>query len=115
MSNIDTYLKTATPTQKETLERIRKIIKQMVPDAVEAISYGVPTFKLNEQPVIYFAAYKGHMSIYPATDDMIKDLGEAVAKFRTSKGTLQFTEQNLIPEPLIKKIIKHRLSSIVKS
>ncbi len=115
MSAIDEYLKNATPSQKAMLERFRKIIKQIVPEAEEVISYGIPMFKYNETYLIYFAFFKNHMSIYPASDAMIKAIGPELAKFRTSKGTLQFTEDSPIPEPILSKIILFRLADITKS
>lgn len=76
------------------------------------ISYGIPTFKHKGKPLIYFGAFKDHMSIFPASDETIKAIGEELGKFRTSKGTLQFTEDRPIPEVIIKQIIKYRLDYI---
>lgn len=116
MTPIDTYLdKTATPSQRAILERIREIVKELAPNAEEMISYGVPAFKYLKQPVIYFAAFKEHMSLFPASDGMIEAIGEELAQFRTSKGTLQFTEAHPIPEPIIRKIIAYRLADITKN
>lgn len=115
MSDIDDYLKSVKPSQKVVLERIRKVIKQAVPDAAEMISYGVPTFKYNKRPLIYFAAFKDHMSIYPTSDEMISKIGEELAKFRTGKGTLQFTEEKPISGPLVQKIVNFRLAEMTKN
>lgn len=114
MSDIDTYLKNVTSSQKKTLESIRKLVKQTVPEAEESISYGVPTFKVRNHALLYFAAYKNHMSLYPASDEMIESIGHDIAKHRTGRGTLQFSETNPIPEPVIKKIILFRLATIPK-
>lgn len=108
MNPIDDYLKNVKPSQKAELERVRKIIKQIVPEAEETISYGMPTFKYNKKYLIYFAAFKNHMSIFPASDSMIAEIGE-LAKFRKSKGTLQFTEANPISDELLKQIVLHQL------
>lgn len=115
MATIDEYLdKQASPSQRVVLERIRKLVKQLVPDAEEVISYGIPTFKYNRTYLLYMAAFKSHLSVFPASDEMIEAVGEELAKFRTSKGTLRFTEKNPIPEPMLKKIILFRLGSITK-
>lgn len=114
MSAIDEYLAAnATPAQKARLERVRDIVKQIVPESEETISYGVPTLKYKKKNLIHFGAFKDHMSIFPASDEMIKEIGE-LAKFRTSKGTLQFTEDNPIPEPTIKKIVLKLLDDLQK-
>lgn len=112
MSDIEAYLNNATSSQKAEFERIRKIVKEVAPSAEESISYGVPCFKHKGRPLVYFGAFKNHMSIYPASDDLVDAVGGDLAKFRTSKGTLQFTEVNPIPESVIKEIIEFRLNSI---
>lgn len=115
MSVIDTYLQDIPSAQRAALERIRVIVKQMVPDAEEVISYGMPTFKHNGKPLLHIAAFKDHMSIFPTGDPMVDTIGDELKKFRTSKGTLQFTEDAPIPETVIKQIIAVRLSSIASS
>jgi uncharacterized protein YdhG (YjbR/CyaY superfamily) len=112
MSVIDDYLKDVSPTQKVELEHIRTLIKQMAPEVEEVISYGMPSFKYKKRILLHMAAFKDHMSIFPASDSMIKEVGEGLAKFRTGKGTLQFTESKPIPEAMLRKIIDYRLSSV---
>lgn len=114
MTVIDEYLKNVSFPQREELERVRKIIKQLVPDAEESISYGMPVFKYNNQYLIWFAAFKDHMSIFPMPSS-IEAMGDKLSKFKTSKGTIQFTLDNPIPEPLLKEIILSRLKSVTKS
>lgn len=109
MKTIDDYLKKVTPTQKIELERVRNIIRKNIPDVEEAISYGMPTFKYKGEYVIYFAAYKNHMSLYGSMSSVEAKLG----KFKISKkGTLQFTENNPVPESIIKEIIRQRLKKL---
>ena len=112
MSDVDEYLKTATESQKAFFKKFKEIVKQVVPDAEESISYGIPTFKYKKKPLIYWGAFSTHMSIFPASDSMVLELGEALGKFRVSKGTLRFTEAKPIPESLLKEIVKHRLKII---
>lgn len=115
MTDIDEYLKNVAPPQKVVLDKVRKIVRQIVPDAEEVIGYGVPAFKYTKQPLIYMAAFKNHMSIYPAYDTMIDAIGEELGKFRTGKGTFQFTATNSMPDSIIQKIIHFRLAEISKS
>jgi uncharacterized protein YdhG (YjbR/CyaY superfamily) len=65
MSVIDNYLKEVQPSQRVELERIRRIVKGMVPDAEEVIGYGIPTLKYKGKNLIHFAAFKNHLSIFP--------------------------------------------------
>lgn len=115
MNAIDTYLAAINPSQKKELEKIRRHIQQFVPEAEEAISYGMPTFKYKGRILIHFAAFKSHMSVFPTADPAVDSgLGNQLEKFRTSKGTLQFTEENPIPGSLIREIVAIRLKSIGK-
>jgi uncharacterized protein YdhG (YjbR/CyaY superfamily) len=115
MTPIDAYLEQVDPNQKTVLLKLRNLIRQMVPDAEESISYGVPTFKYQKRPLIYMAAFKDHMSLYPASDAMIESIGPDVASFRTSKGTLQFTVNRQIPDSILKRIITFRLQSLTSN
>jgi uncharacterized protein YdhG (YjbR/CyaY superfamily) len=110
MSAIDDYLKAnATPTQIECLQKIRALAHKMIPKPEEVISYGIPTIKYKGKSVIYFAAFKNHMSVYPITADGIR---EKLKDFKTSKGTVQFTEAKPVPESIIKEMITLRLKTI---
>lgn len=112
MSVIDDYLdEHATPTQRIELERIRKIVRELVPDADEVIGYGIPTFKYNGKNLVHFAAFKKHMSLFP-TAAPIAELKNKLQPWATAKGTIQFTEDNPLPTELIKEIVNFRLQSI---
>lgn len=114
MATVDDYLALVKPSQRNILEAFRKMVKELVPDAEESVSYGVPTFKYQKKPLIYYAAFANHMSIYPASDEMVAVVGKELADFRTSTGTLQFTETKQIPATLLKKIIQFRLVAVSK-
>jgi uncharacterized protein YdhG (YjbR/CyaY superfamily) len=115
MADLNEYLNNITPSQRKEYERIRAIVKKMVPDAEETISYGIPTFKHNGKYVIYFAAYKSHMSVHPGFKDIIDSVKDKLGDFvitketRDSRGTVQFTEDNPIPEVLVRAIIQRAL------
>ena len=111
MSVIDTYLENVTPTQKVALEHIRQLVKKQLPDVEEAISYGMPTFKYKQKNLLHFAGFKDHMSLFPAGDESVKTI-KGVEVFHTSKGTLQFTEANPIPDEVVKQIIALRIKNI---
>ena len=110
VKDIDEYLKArATQSQRRTLQNIRQLVKQVVPDAEEVISYGIPAFKYKKRILIYLAAFKNHMSIYPATS---VDENHPLAKYKVPKGTLHFNENNLIPEKLLKEFISARQAAV---
>lgn len=111
MSVIDDYLKNVSSPHKEALQHISNIIKQTVPDASEVITYGMPGFKYNGKYLISFAVFKDHMSIFPGAA-VIEDIKDQLTNFKTSKGTIQFTIEQPIPDKLIIKILKIRIEQI---
>jgi uncharacterized protein YdhG (YjbR/CyaY superfamily) len=114
MSVLDDYLENLTPIQKAELQRVRVIAKQIVPDAEEVISYGMPVLKYKGAYLIGFAAFKDHLSLFPGAEP-IEVLKEDLKGFKLSKGTIQFTTDKPLPEPLVKKIITVALDRIPKA
>jgi uncharacterized protein YdhG (YjbR/CyaY superfamily) len=114
MSVIDEYLSKVPEPQKKELERVRRIVKQVVPKAEEVITYGMPGFKYNQKYLIAFDSFKDHMSVFPGAVPT-EALKEKLLKFKTSKGTIQFTLKNRIPEPLLKEIVLSRVADISNS
>lgn len=112
MKTIDTYIGKLTPLDQERLRLIQSIIKDVAPNAEEAFSYGVPAYKVNGRYLIWFAAFKNHISLYPASDDMMRELGKDLGKHRSSKGTIQFVSSQPLPEALVKKVVRYRLKHI---
>jgi uncharacterized protein YdhG (YjbR/CyaY superfamily) len=111
LSPVEIYISRFPQEVQSRLNTIRTLIKKTVPDSGEKISYGVPTATLNGKYFIYFAGYKNHLSIYPVTAAMEKELPEAMV-YRTGKGTLQFPLDQPLPKELIQKIITVRYKEI---
>ena len=112
MSMIDEYLSQVAPAQKAELERVRRIVNEVAPEATEGISYGIPAFKFKGKYLIGFAAFKDHMSIFPGAMpiDLLKN---KLGSYTISKGTIQFTLENSLPEALIKEILTICLANIL--
>lgn len=108
---IDEYIQPFPKDIQAILEKIRKIIHDTAPEAAEAISYQLPAFKLHGINLIYFAAWKDHIAIYP-TPGGIDDLGAELAPYQTGKGTLQFPLDKPIPYELVQKIVQTRMQKI---
>jgi uncharacterized protein YdhG (YjbR/CyaY superfamily) len=111
MSVIDDYLDIVSPAQRNELERIRTIVKEVSPNAEEVISYRIPTFKVNGQPLVYFAVFKNHLSLFP-TSKPIEILKDKLNDYKISKGAVQFTIDNPLPKKLIVELLKIRLDDI---
>lgn len=106
VSSIEEYIKSFPLPVQEKLNLIRAEIKKKVPLAEEKISYGIPAYFLNSKQLIYFAAFKNHISIYPVPSNE-KSLEKDFSKYKTSgKGTIQFPVEKNLPLPLIRKIIR---------
>jgi uncharacterized protein YdhG (YjbR/CyaY superfamily) len=109
---IKQYIDNQQPLQKEILQKIRKLIRKAVPLATEAMSYGVPAFKLDGKALLY-AAFKEHIGIYPESET-IKAFAKELARYETAKGTIKFRLDQPIPYGLIEKIIDYRFSLKLK-
>lgn len=109
MSNtIDAYIAAQPDAVRPLLVRLRAIIRKALPEAEEAISYQIPTFKIGGKPVIYFAGWKAHVALYPATGRVATELADEIAPYKVSKGTLQFPLGKPIPVRLVTRIAKLR-------
>lgn len=106
--DVDDYLSRVPPTQRKALEQLRRTIKSVVPDAVEVISYQIPTFKLNGRMLVSYAAFAGHCSFFPGAGPTEVHQNELKA-FPTSKGTVRFTPEQPLSAALVKKLVKTRI------
>lgn len=104
---IDDYIDTFPPHVQEILQKVRQTIHKAVPDAVETISYHMPTFKLNDDYLAHFAAWNSHVALYGM---MIGDapFADEVKPYLQPKGTIQFQFDQPIPYDLITKIITYQ-------
>jgi uncharacterized protein YdhG (YjbR/CyaY superfamily) len=108
---VDEYLARIPEPARTTLNKIRAVIRSVVPaETTEAISYGVPTFKY-KGPVIWYAAFSKHCSLFP-TAAVIEKFKDELKGYRTSKGTIQFPLDKPLPASLVKKMVKARIAEI---
>lgn len=105
--DIDSYIRVSENAVRPQLRLIRATIHKVAPHAVEAISYGLPTFKLNGN-LVHFAAWKKHIALYPGSAS-IKLFAKELKKYETSKGTIQFPLEKKLPLSLIRKIVTQRV------
>lgn len=106
--DIDEYIAGFPDDVQKILKRIRTTIRKAAPRAGEKISYGIPTFTLNDRYLIYFAGFKNHVSIYPAprgSDEFKKEL----SAYEGGKGTVRFPLDKPIPYGLITRIVKFKV------
>jgi uncharacterized protein YdhG (YjbR/CyaY superfamily) len=106
--NIDDYIKTFPESTQKILQKIRNLIQTTSPDAVEVISYQMPTFKFNDKVLVHFAAYPHHIGLY-ATPTGHKQFAEELSKYKQGKGSVQFPIDQEIPYDLIEKIVRYNV------
>jgi len=106
-TTINQYIATFPEDVQVLLENMRRTISQEAPNATEAISYQIPTFKLNGN-LVHFAAFKDHISFFP-TSSPFESFKKELKPYATSKGTIQFPLDKPIPYDLVKKIVAFRV------
>ena len=108
---VSDYLASLPAYARAGLVELRKAITAALPGAEEGISYGIPAFKLNGRPVVWFAAFKDHCSFFPAAT-AIRVHAADLKDYKISKGTIQFPHGRPPPAKLVAKLIKTRLSEL---
>ena len=106
-TSVDEYISNADSHAKKALSDIRKTIKSAAPKAEEVISYQIPGYKYHGM-LVFFAAWKDHISLYPApwsADSLKKEM----SVYKGSKGTIKFPIGEPMPLALIKKMVKYRV------
>jgi len=93
---------------------MRQAIHAALPEATEAITYQIPTFKYRGHSVVAIAAFKSHCSLFPMSGAVIEKFKDELERFHTSKGTLQFPTDKPLSAALLKKLIKARMAEIEK-
>ena len=108
-ATVDEYIASYPEEVRTILEEVRRTIRGVVPDCGETISYQIPTVTVDGQRLVYFAAWKHHLSVYPvpAGDDA---LDRELAPHLAAKGTLKFPYDKPIPYPLIKRVAQALLA-----
>jgi uncharacterized protein YdhG (YjbR/CyaY superfamily) len=106
--SIDKYLARVPAESRAALEKLRRTIKSIAPEAVETISYEIPTFKLDGRMLVSFAAFSEHCSFFPGAGP-IEVHRDDLRSFPTSKGTVRFTPDRPLSAALVKKLVKTRI------
>lgn len=110
--DIDDYLAGVEEPKRGTLEKLRQTIHGVLPGAQETISYGMPAFKVGGKTVAGFAAFKEHLSYLPHSGSVLSQLGDEVAAYDTSKGSLKFPVDKPLPKRLVKKLLDTRMREL---
>jgi len=107
-STIEGYIKTFPPDVRRILEKMRRTIRKAAPEAVEAISYQMPKFKLHGRNLVHFAAWKNHIGFYPQPSGALA-FEKELRRYKRAKGSVQFPLDEPIPFDLVEKMVIFRV------
>jgi uncharacterized protein YdhG (YjbR/CyaY superfamily) len=114
-ATVDAYLRAQPAAVQPILAKVRRAIRSAAPGAVELISYKMPGYKLYGRPVLYFAAWKEHYAIYPATGRLTEALRHRLAPYDVSKGTIRFPWSDPVPVALIRDLARLRVQEVTQA
>ena len=112
IESVEEYSATQPPAAQRALNRVRNAIRGAVPKAEESISYKIPTYRLHGERLLYFADWKQHYSLYPATKRLLAALEDDLKLHQVVKSTVRFSLNEPVPVRLIAKIAKFRAKEI---
>ncbi len=112
--SVGEYIAAQPEDVQPILKRVRGTLRKALPDAGESISYQMPTYKLPGGAVIYFAGWKQHYSLYPASDRLVEAFQDELAPYEVNKGTIRFPIADPVPVKLIQRIAKFRAKEVAK-
>ena len=106
---IDAYLAALEEPKRSTLSELRRTILRVIPEAEQCISYRMPAFRLRGAVVAGFAAFKNHLSYLPHSGSVLAEMGDDIAAYEWTNGSLHFPVDAPLPEALVRKLIAVRL------
>jgi uncharacterized protein YdhG (YjbR/CyaY superfamily) len=109
---VDEYLDAAPEPQRSTLGRLRETLRQILPDATEQLSYGMPAFKVGGKAVAGYAYFKAHCSYFPHSGSVLPELAERLEGYEWTKGTLKFPVDQPLPRKLVEEIVAVRMEQL---
>lgn len=108
LSTVEEYMAGLEPVVRNTMEKMRKMIRQAAPKAEEKISYMMPAF-LQNGPVAFYSAFKNHCSYYTASHAIMRQFKEELKDYHTSGVTIHFPQDKPLPAALVKKLVHAKL------
>jgi len=109
---VDAYIEALPEAPRAVLEQLRSTIRAAAPDAVEGISYNMPAFYLGTRFLVSYAAFKRHLSLFPASGEIERQLGEQLKNNLAGRGTIQFTVDKPLPDDVVREIVRIRLIEV---
>jgi uncharacterized protein YdhG (YjbR/CyaY superfamily) len=111
-NTVDEYIGAQPEALRPKLQQVRAAIRKAVPEAQEGLGYGMPGYKFNGKPLLYFAGFKQHYSLFAASGTFFALLEEELKDYERRKGTVHFPLNKPVPIKLISRIAKIRAAGI---
>lgn len=108
---VEEYLAGFEGEVRARLDAMREVIRAAAPEATESIAYGMPAYRLDGKPLVYFAGYAGHVGFY-ATPNGHEAFAEDFARYRQGKGSVQFPHTEPLPSDLVRRVVAFRAEAI---
>ena len=108
--SVSEYIAAQPKPAQRALKQVRDIFRKALPEAEEQISYQIPTYKQDGRPIVYFAGFKSHYSVYPVTEELTAKLGKQIERYKEGRGTLRFPLDEPVPVKLLQRVAKLRVA-----
>lgn len=109
-TKVDDYINGFDGDSRARLETLRALVRDLAPESDESIAYGMPAYKLNKKPLIYFAAFPHHIGLY-ATPNTHEAFKKEFAPYKQGKGSVQFPHSEPLPIDLIQRVVEYRIAN----